>query len=269
MASAIPTALDIIQRVFQRYHLQLNFAAGKTEAIVRFAGKGAHPARASIVHADSTLTVALAGGAKCRVVHQYKHVGSLVTGSGSPKADARARVGKAKAAFNPFARRLFKSPEVGLKQRLQLFEAMVMSTLLYGVDSWVSISQVALGYLEQFQMHALRRTTGTNWTDDKDQLWTDQEVRDYYDVESIESRVRRRRLAAAASLVRTPFDDLSAFLEAWGPTPPLQASAGVEQTPHIADALLDDLRAVQLAADGDLDYLGDPWLHWPGWLVRQ
>ena len=136
----------------------------------------------------------------------------------------------ARSAFFPSAAKLYTTRRVSVKAKLRLFEALVMTRLLFGVEAWHKYPRSALQALESFMMQAVRRITrNTRVPRGGYEVLSDEELRNKNGVESIESRVRRRRLAHAAALVRTPWPELNALIYAAG-----KASTG--QAPSWADA---------------------------------
>ena len=88
----------IYHEEFLRHGLQLNYAAWKYECLVALRGKGAKTVREQVFMADKAmLTVKFeAGTLWLRVVDAYKHLGSIVTSSGSQRRELQARI----SAFN-------------------------------------------------------------------------------------------------------------------------------------------------------------------------
>ena len=110
------------------------------------------------------------------------------------------RLQQAKAAFYPSVRRLFTTSQMSVSVRLMLFDVLVMSRLLYGVESWHRFPRTALHQLEVFQMTAVRRITGQSRVPREGHaVLSDVELRKKYHVESLENRARRCRIKHAAA----------------------------------------------------------------------
>jgi len=63
------------------------------------------------------------------------YLGSTLTDESSCNQEIRARIGKAKAAFGKLEK-ILKSNGCGIKTKIRLYEAAVLSTLLYGSETW-------------------------------------------------------------------------------------------------------------------------------------
>ena len=88
----IDKLLGILCSVFRAFKLTINWAKGKTAAILIYRGAEACKHwRERFV--DGIPVVSVPDGSKLHVVQQYKHVGSIVTASGTmaPEAQARAK----------------------------------------------------------------------------------------------------------------------------------------------------------------------------------
>ena len=93
LTARLVEAATIVAKGFGRHGLTLNFGAGKTEAVCRFAGPGAKAAARELDEGGSRLALPdLADGSLVlRTVPAYKHMGSIFDRKGSELPDAAAR----------------------------------------------------------------------------------------------------------------------------------------------------------------------------------
>ena len=89
------------------------------------------------------------------------------------------------------------------------------------------------------------------------EVLSDERLRAKFNVESVQSRLRRRRIAHAVALLRTPWPELDALIYA----APHDTSG---LAPSWPDAVLQDLREVREEAP-ELHYLPDPAVGWEAW----
>ena len=86
------------------FGFRINFGAGKTEALVRFAGTNASMFKQKLISAGSIIrlpaeALPFAGGAtELRVVPYYKHLGSNLSVDGRCNSDVALRCSSAMAA---------------------------------------------------------------------------------------------------------------------------------------------------------------------------
>ena len=68
-------------------------------------------------------------------VNHFCYLGSEVMSSGRLDEESRNRIGRASATFGQFFK-IWRS-KISLKTRLRIYNAVVISTLLYGSETWV------------------------------------------------------------------------------------------------------------------------------------
>ena len=202
----LPKAFDVMQRVFTRHFLELNWKPLKTECVLHLVGRGTKRAWKSIVRSAEQRAAAGPGAAKhvcrtpggieCNVVPCYKHVGSLADGLGRLECELQARIAAANRVY-----------------QLTTFLSLFLSVLLYGCETWPEPTQSQGKSLEAFQMKCLRRRAGEPRVLIPGRVRiSDVELRRQLDIPSIESQVRRARLRYAASLVKVAQPSVAALL---------------------------------------------------------
>ena len=94
-------------------------------------------------------------------VQEFTYLGSKMTTDGSSDADIKARLAKARQAFRTL-RNLWRNGNISQNTKLRIFKTNVLSTLLYGAESW-KITETVLKKLEVFQRKCLRSILRIFW----------------------------------------------------------------------------------------------------------
>ena len=124
----------VVHGLFRARGLTLNLDRGKTEAVLCFRGQGSDAQRLQIfdtgcqpvivVNADSHILT-------LRVVPSYKHLGAQYTMNIDVSREIRARLGAARQAFEEMKKPLFLNKRLPVAARIQLFQSLILSRLLY------------------------------------------------------------------------------------------------------------------------------------------
>ena len=67
-------------------------------------------------------------------VSSFKYLGSIVNTNGGTDEDVKARIGKARTAFNTL-HKIWKSRDITISTKLQIFNTNVKTVLLYGSET--------------------------------------------------------------------------------------------------------------------------------------
>ena len=94
-------------------------------------------------------------------VEEFTYLGSLVTTNGSSDSEVKSRLAKARHAFR-LLRNFWKNGNISTKTKLRIFKTNVLTTLLYGAESW-KITITVLKKLEVFQRKCLRSILRIFW----------------------------------------------------------------------------------------------------------
>lgn len=116
-----------------------NLSKGKTELLVSLRGRGVRRLKAAHFGPNSPGTLPIIGETQTfqvSVVGEYAHLGGLLHHRSDHRKEMRRRVALAHQAFNANRRHIFQNQDVTLGKRVQLFESLVLSKLLYGSESW-------------------------------------------------------------------------------------------------------------------------------------
>jgi len=111
----------------------------------------------------ATATV-MAGDAQLNSVDKLCYLGSYLADTITVGRDINARLAKAGDTFSKLQRRPWSEHIVSLPIKIALYQAVVLSTLLYGCESWV-LYRRSVRKLDEFHMRCLRRIAGIKWQD--------------------------------------------------------------------------------------------------------
>ena len=118
--------------------LELNYSAGKTEAMVCPAGSGSRQLRTALwrdMHAVWPVVVEH-GLLSLRVVQSYKHLGTHLQDKAITTKDRGLRLATARQAFGPLSKSFFRKRNVSLQTKCRVFDSLVSSRHLYNVHVW-------------------------------------------------------------------------------------------------------------------------------------
>jgi len=128
-------------------------------------------------------------GVNLEVVHQFQYLGSTVTDSLSLDAEINKRIGMAFTTLSKLAKRVWENNHLTTHTKVNVYKACVISTLLYGSESWTTYSTQERK-LQTFHMRCLRRILGITWQD----RVTNNEVLERAGITSMYTILRQRRL---------------------------------------------------------------------------
>ncbi|CAE7311591.1 unnamed protein product [Symbiodinium necroappetens] len=139
--------------------VDINYAAGKTEAVLLFAGAGKSQARQKIfVQDQGCLQIALPGAVlhQLRCVGDYTHLGTVRTHNASCEAAVCRREQLTRAIYQPFKRRILANDALTCRERQEMFKAMVLAKFLHGVGTFELGSRQALELFSRKYMGLVR-----------------------------------------------------------------------------------------------------------------
>ena len=145
-------------------------------------------------HSNPVLTIA---GTELNSVKSFCYLGSVMSHDTSLDAEITSRIAKASAAFGSLSRRLWRNHGIKLSTKIKVYNAVVISSLLYASSTW-TLYRRQVQQLESFHMKCLRRTCGITW-----QLRIpNTEVLEKCQTTGIETYIYRNQLRWAGHLVR-------------------------------------------------------------------
>ena len=99
-----------------------------------------------------------------QVVQEFTYLGSTVTDNLSMDPEIGKRIGRASTTFARLSKRVWENRKLTLHTKAAIYRACVLSTLLYGSESWTLYSRQERR-LNTFHMRCLRRTLHIKWSD--------------------------------------------------------------------------------------------------------
>ena len=98
------------------------------------------------------------------VVHQFTYLGSTITDNLSLDTEINKRIGKAATTFARLTTRVWTNPKLTVKTKMAVYNACVISTLLYGSETWTTYARQERR-LNTFHLRSIRRILGISWQD--------------------------------------------------------------------------------------------------------
>ena len=96
------------------------------------------------------------------VVDKFTYLASTMTSNMSLDADISAQIGKAAYTMSNLKKRVWENMKLTVHTKLKVYQACILSTLLYGCKSWTTyVSQERR--LNRFHMRSLRRVRNISW----------------------------------------------------------------------------------------------------------
>ena len=129
-------------------------------------------------------------------VEEFIYLGSKITSEGHCTAEIMRRIALAAAAMSSLSR-VWREKHLRPRTKLRLYESCVLSVLLYCCETWTTLKADA-ERLQAFHMRCVRRILGISWF----QHVTNDTVKARSQLEDIEPRIRRRRLALFGHVAR-------------------------------------------------------------------
>ena len=127
---SLRTAVTLLDDTFGKWGLTLS--TKKTKVLI--VGRNAESLSA---HADINIW-----GDKLEVVSSFKYLGCLFTSDCIIDSEIANRVASASAAFAHLHKvKVWSSKALSLTTKIQLFQAIVMSVLLYGAETWTLLNK--------------------------------------------------------------------------------------------------------------------------------
>ena len=192
------------------------------------------------------------------MVRRYVHLGSGLDSTCGPAPDVQIRTASAMAAFAPISKKVFGNPWVSRMVRLRLLSSLVLSRLLYNVQTWSLLTQASYNRLNSVYMRVLRRIANcTKFSAESAHAnGTDAYVRTLLGVPSLQCVILQRRLLLLASVLRNGSSRLVALLSA--------RSRDNQPLPWVR-LISDDLRRLANFHGKKVEELGDPTVHCERW----
>ena len=123
------------------------------------------------------------------VVDEFCYLGSTLSADGRLDREVEERIAKASRAFDALHRVAWKRPEISLTTKVALYHTCVLSSLLYGAETWTLLA-AHMRRMEAFHHSCLRRILRVWWWEKV----TNEEVRERTGMGLLSAIIRKRRL---------------------------------------------------------------------------
>ena len=226
-----------------------NLNKGKSEIIFKPRGPGAQSCKRQLFgpNAPGTFTaIGEYGPYHINMVNSYVHLGGLTHFTGDLRKEIRRRIAIAHQSFNKHRKIIYQNEGLVIAKRIEIFNSLVLSRLLFGAETWCICDQKTKEYLHCAIVRLYKRLLKSP----RDAHLSDEEVLHRTGLPEPATLLRIRRLSYLGSLLSV---GASAH---WGLL-------------NQDQAWMDLLRAdLQWAGDqlGRTCHLGDPFSHTDRWL---
>ena len=165
--------------------------------------KTKHMVTGRLVEERDKEPIAVEGGEIC-AVEEFAYLGSQIAASGRMDGDVERRIVQASKAFGALRKSVFLDKDLTLSTKRRVYQACVMSVLLYGAECWTPMKKHAKK-LNSFHHRCVRTILGISNRQQWSQRITMAEVRRRWgDEETAEEKVKKRRLEWLGHLARMP-----------------------------------------------------------------
>ena len=103
-------------------------------------------------------------GEELEVVHQFQYLGSTTTDTLSLDVDLNKRICKVSTTLSKLTKTVWENKHLTIPTKISVYKACVISTLLYGSESWTTYSTQEQK-LQVFHLRCLCRILGITWQD--------------------------------------------------------------------------------------------------------
>ena len=97
-------------------------------------------------------------------VDSFVYLGSWSTSNAMLDKEIANRIGRASSSFGKFYDRLWKDHDISLKTKIAVYNAVVVTTLLSGSETWAPYKK-QIRHLDAFHMRCLRSICGIKWSE--------------------------------------------------------------------------------------------------------
>ena len=99
-----------------------------------------------------------------KVIHQFMYLGSTITNNLSLNPEINKRIGKAATTLTRLTSRVWTNPKLTVKMKMAVYNACILSTLLYGSETWTTYTHQEKR-LNTFHLRSLPRILSISWQD--------------------------------------------------------------------------------------------------------
>ena len=149
----------------------------------------------------------IVNGQTLKTTKTFPYLGSTISDDVQLDHEIERRIAKASSSFGRLKDRVWNSHDIKLETKIALFKAVVISTLLYGGETWTLYAR-HIKELEAFQQRSLRSIMRVKW----EEKTPHSEVLERAKCCSIESILKKRQFQWAGHIVRMDDERLPKIL---------------------------------------------------------
>ena len=211
-------------------HMGLTINCKKTKLLAVLPDADAQPPAPILLHAESD---------PIEVVPSFQYLGSTVSSDCTSIVEVSSRITKASQSFGSLNRILWHQKKIKLSTKLHIFDSVVLSTLLYGLETAVLL-EPQVHRLQSFVMRCLRSILGVSLWDGQ----RDTSIRKTARLHRISTMLTQRRLRLLGHIMQMSEDRQPRKLLVCAPSQGRRSAGG--QRMRWNDQVLRDLRDCNL-----------------------
>ena len=124
--------------------------------------------------ADTTAHIYM-NGEKLEEVSSFKYLGATLTKDGRSLKEIKTRIAMATQALAKLSK-IWKSKEISFSTKIKIHKAIVLSTMLYGCESW-TLNADSMTKIQTFENKCLRKLLGISWKDHRTNEFVKDQIR--------------------------------------------------------------------------------------------
>lgn len=198
------------------------------------------------------------GAESVEFVPSFVYLGSEVTNDGNILTEVNRRRGLAAGVMRSLWRPLWRRRDISRRTKLRVYNAAVLSVLLYGAETWPLCKTLA-SRVRGFDSRALRTIEGVRWYDHV----TNEELRERTGQANILRVLAQRRVRWLGHVLRRPDDHPTKATYEFDPTAAGWRRPRGRPRTRWKDVLRSDLQGVNLTLE-DAARLADDRVAWRG-----
>ena len=153
-------AAVLVQATYAEFGLVINFAKGKTEAMIRFRGKGSGAASRELRFVHTSVvecTSRVNSPFSLRFVDRYKHLGGWLDARACFQTDISVRRGMMNSAAAPLMRKFFRVMAIPVEKRKHVLCAVLLAKGLHISGTWPKLNDKQAKSFDSYMMQQYRR----------------------------------------------------------------------------------------------------------------
>ena len=173
------TTTSLLLETLVGFGMTPNLKKGKTELLLSLRGKGVRKIKQQLFGPSSAGSIPIvceASTQQVSVVGQYQHLGGMLHHGGDHRQEMKRRIAIAHTAFNLHRKVIYQNGDISKGKRVQLFNTLIVSKLVYGCESWVLRDKKSKEQLHAAIMRLYRRLLGCKPDERRTDLWVLKEL---------------------------------------------------------------------------------------------